>query len=88
MAAGCPAVVTDEGDSRAIVGDTGIVVPRADPRALSEAIKGLLAKLYAAPNEFRRRARERICREYSLERAVAAFDSLHTNGAERSGESK
>ena len=86
MAAGCPAVVTDVGDSRAIVGDTGIVVPPRDPGALAKAITRLLAKLDAAPNELRRRARERICREYSLERAVATFDSLHTTGAKGPGE--
>lgn len=42
MACARPAVVTDTGDSAAIVGDTGFVVPASDPSALAEAMTRML----------------------------------------------
>ena len=48
MACSVPCVVTDVGDSRWIVGDTGVVVAPRDPVALAEAWERLLA---AGPGE-------------------------------------
>lgn len=39
MACGVPCVVTDVGDSARVVGETGVVVPPGDPRALAEGLK-------------------------------------------------
>ena len=42
MCCAVPCIVTDVGDSRAIVGDSGIAVPPADPTAMARAIIALL----------------------------------------------
>ena len=72
MGCGVPCVVTDVGDSRRIVGETGRVVPPSDPHALAEAA----IALFRLPAEQRRAlgqaARERILREFSAENMVAA----------------
>jgi glycosyltransferase involved in cell wall biosynthesis len=73
MAAGLPAVATDVGDARTILGDTGVLCPPRDPIALAGAIKTLLDE---AETDFRRRAataRQRIADNFSLERAAEAF---------------
>ncbi|MGQ0677900.1 MAG: glycosyltransferase, partial [Rhodospirillales bacterium] len=53
MAAGLPAVATDVGEARLILGDTGIVCPPRDPGALAGAVKTLLDEPVA---RFRRRS--------------------------------
>ncbi len=77
MACGVPCVVTDVGDSRLIVDDTGRVVPVKDPNALARAWDGLVeigvegrAKLGAA-------ARSRIERYYSLSTIVKRYENLY-----------
>lgn len=80
MAAGVPAVATDVGDARAIVGETGIVVRPRDAAALAVALDALAA---AGPGERALRAagaRARIEQRFSLARCVAAFDALHLDG--------
>jgi glycosyltransferase involved in cell wall biosynthesis len=80
MAAGLPALATDVGDARRIVGEAGLVVPPRDPGALAVAL-GRLAE--AGPGERAIRAtaaRARIEQRFSLERCVAAFDALHQAG--------
>lgn len=77
MACGVPCVVTDVGDSKFLVGDTGIVVPKQNPQALFEAIKTLIE---AGP-EYRARlgetARKRIIENFSLEKCVKRYESLY-----------
>jgi glycosyltransferase involved in cell wall biosynthesis len=65
MACGVPCVVTDVGDSARIVGETGMVVPPREPRALAE---GILAMLSRAPQG--EAARARIREHFSVERMV------------------
>ncbi|MBT5413072.1 MAG: glycosyltransferase [Rhodospirillaceae bacterium] len=77
MAAGCPAVATDVGDARLIVGETGRIVPPRDPAALAEALAALIAEEPAAREERRRAARQRIETEFALDRAAEAFAALH-----------
>jgi glycosyltransferase involved in cell wall biosynthesis len=76
MACGVPCVVTDVGDSGAIVGDTGRVVPPRDPEALAAAWRELLA----LPREARRalggRARARIEAEFGMDRLLERTERL------------
>ena len=80
MATGTPVVATDVGDARMIVGDTGVIVPPRDPDALTGAARTLLDEPRAQHEARRRAARRRIVERYSLDRAVAAFDTLHRAG--------
>ena len=77
MACGVSCVVTDVGESRMIVGDTGVVVPPRDPASLGAAV---LEQLRRPPNELRASgdaARARIVREFSIGRVAARYRDLY-----------
>jgi glycosyltransferase involved in cell wall biosynthesis len=67
MACGVPCVVTDVGDSRIVVGQTGAVVPPANPAALAAAL-GAMAQRIAREPHLGWAARERIVAGFSLRR--------------------
>ena len=79
MSSGVPCVATDVGESAALVGDTGIVVPQRDPEALASG----MVRLLDLPGRERRAlgmaARERIVTGYSLERTAAAFSLIYVS---------
>lgn len=77
MSCGVPCVVTDVGDSADIVGDTGVVVPPGDPRALAEGWTELLGMGAGERRMLGERARSRIEDRYSLESVVAAYAALY-----------
>ncbi len=77
MACGVPCVVTDVGDSAALVGETGRVAPAREPAALGEALLALLREPSAAAEARQAAARERIVREFPLGRAVERFAALY-----------
>ena len=77
MAMGCPAVATDVGDARVIVGETGHIVPPRDPAALAAALAELIAEEPRAREARRHAARHRIETEFALDRAAEAFAALH-----------
>ena len=64
MACGLPCVVTDVGDSRLIVGDSGRVVPAGNPDQVARA---LLATLEEMSDGVTHRARLRVARCFSIE---------------------
>lgn len=67
MACGVPCVVTDVGDSAVIIGEIGVVVQPASPKAMRDAFLLLLDK---ASHELRVASRTSIEERYSNERLV------------------
>ena len=84
MACEVPCVVTDVGDSAAIVGDTGAAVPPRDPKALAEACLRLLDGGGERLSEMGRAARLRIQEQYSLASAASQYAALYRRLAGRS----
>lgn len=88
MACGIPCVVTDVGDSRHIVGDTGWVARPQDSGALADALEAALAD--RRRGSFRERAglcRARIVRDFSLARMASEYAALWTRVAVTAGRS-
>ena len=77
MACGVPCVVTDVGNSRSIVGGSGIVVPPGSPAALVEAWRSLLDMPASRRSSMGAAARHRAAEEYSIETMVARFGELY-----------
>lgn len=72
MACGTPCVVTDVGDAGRLVGETGLVVPPRDPDALCKAWGEALAWSEDERAARIRQARERIVRQFTVDRMVEA----------------
>jgi glycosyltransferase involved in cell wall biosynthesis len=77
MACGVPCVVTDVGESRRIVADTGRVVPSRNPQRLAEAMRELLALDADSRQILGREARQRIATEFSIDRVAAQYERLY-----------
>ena len=73
MACGIPCVVTDVGDSKYIVGETGLVVPPNDVEALVTAWRRLMHTEDSVKAVMGKAARERIIQHFRLERLVDDF---------------
>jgi glycosyltransferase involved in cell wall biosynthesis len=76
MACGVPCVVTDVGDARLIVGDTGRVVPPRAPEVLARAWAELLALPEAERIALGRAARDRVRERFSLDRARGLYEAI------------
>jgi glycosyltransferase involved in cell wall biosynthesis len=79
MSCGLPAVATDVGDAGAIVGDTGLIVPKRDPQALAAALARLAQEPATVRAERGKRARARIEENFGMARAVARFAELYAS---------
>lgn len=77
MACGVPCVTTDVGDSAAIVGETGLVVPPPDGAALARALTEMLEKPTQERRALGRAARERIAANYSLDAITDRYARLY-----------
>ena len=77
MSCGVPCAVTDVGDSSRIVGETGLVVPPGDPKALAEAAEIFLSNKDLRTN-WGGKARSRIMENYSLHQFVKKYEELFT----------
>lgn len=78
MACGVPCVVTDVGDARRLVGETGVVVPPRDPTRLAEGIVRLLDDRRDGPAASLRR--QRIQEGFGLDRLID--DTVRVLGAD------
>ena len=77
MACGLPAVATDVGDARAIVGDAGLIVPPRDPRALAAAIRALAGEPPAWRIARGALARAHIVANFAMARALERYRDIY-----------
>ena len=77
MACGVPCVATDVGDSKLIIGETGIIVPARDPQKLSGAWISLLNMDDKKRVELGLTARQRIIKHYHLEMIQKKYLDLY-----------
>lgn len=77
MACGVPCVVTDTGASRAVVGDSGVVVPTRNATALMEGMASMIERGALLRQELGARARARIEKLFSLDAIAARYASLY-----------
>jgi glycosyltransferase involved in cell wall biosynthesis len=78
MASGTALVSTPVGGIAAVATDgvTARIVPEQDPRALADAIAGLLRQS-TVRTEIGRQARDRVCRDFSWGRTAERFDEIY-----------
>jgi glycosyltransferase involved in cell wall biosynthesis len=90
MACGTPCVVTDVGESRAIVGDTGWVVPPRNARALASALcEALDAMTHCAHwNKRKSKCRARVLEQFGIEAMVRGYQSVWRDVAESADQKK
>jgi glycosyltransferase involved in cell wall biosynthesis len=77
MCCAVPCVVTDVGDSPAVVADTGRVVPPRDPAALAAAMIALVDAGPGARAALGELARQRIQSEFDIESVAARYAALY-----------
>jgi glycosyltransferase involved in cell wall biosynthesis len=77
MACAVPCVVTETGDSAAIVGDTGRVVRVGAPNEVADACSNLLGLDTEARRHLGAQARERITESFGLERCLDRYEALY-----------
>lgn len=83
MASGVPCVVTDSGDSEAIVGDTGYVVPSNDAAALSSALLKLIDAGRPRREKLGGLARKRIEQHFALADTLRQYQELYASLVKR-----
>jgi len=77
MCCAVPCVVTDVGDCRRIVGDTGRVIPAGDSSALAEALDNILALSVTERWALGEAGRRRVRQYFSLDEVASRYASLY-----------
>lgn len=77
MACGLPCIVTDVGDSAALVGHTGVVVPQNDTIALTNALQEMSELPERGRADLGLKARTLIRRKYSMDVIAETYHSLY-----------
>ena len=77
MACGVPCVVTDVGDSKEIVGETGKVIPVKDPEALAEAWGQLIDLGEEGRRGIGAAARRRMEQNFDLDRIARTYEAFY-----------
>jgi glycosyltransferase involved in cell wall biosynthesis len=83
MACETPCIATAVGDVPKLLGDSGVLVPPADPAAVASAWRGLLGRSAADLRAIGARARRRIASEFGLERTVDLTGAILSEVATR-----
>jgi glycosyltransferase involved in cell wall biosynthesis len=79
MACGTPCVVTDVGDSRVLVGETGLVVPPSDAAAMAGAITDVIELPERERRGLGEMARQRVMTEFGMAPIVNRFVELYAD---------
>jgi len=77
MACGIPCVLTNVGDAALIVGETGLIVPAKNPRALANAWFELINLGIEKRRELGKAARQRIEKHYSIAQSTTRYENLY-----------
>lgn len=79
MACEVPCIVTDIGDSSWIVGETGTVVPPAQPKAMAAAIRALIELDPSERTILGKIARQRVIENFSLHEIGKRYTNLYAS---------
>ena len=77
LASGTPCVATDVGDTAVVLGPSGTLVPPGDPEALAEGLRRLLAATPETRREAGALGRQRVQREFSLDRVTEMYAEFY-----------
>lgn len=79
MAMGLPCVATDVGDVAALMADTGVLVPKANPAALARGVAKLMTFGTHYRQQLGRRAQERIRETFTMACVRQRFECIYEN---------
>jgi glycosyltransferase involved in cell wall biosynthesis len=77
MACGVPCVSTDVGDCRALVGDTGVVVPPRQPQAMADGWLSILERPAEARQALGAAARARVEAHFDIATVARQYETLY-----------
>jgi glycosyltransferase involved in cell wall biosynthesis len=78
MACGVPCVVTDVGDSKEIVSNSGLCVPTRNPKALAEGWEQILSLKIEEKINLGKLARDRIKKEYNITSVAKRYSEVYS----------